>query len=357
MKLLFVGYLHGYGGAEKQITMLANAMDQRKHIVYFIALSENNLCYPLSENIEYEYECDKGCNRIISIIRRFLFLKNKIDEVEPELIIHFNMQSAYFCAIMGGKYASRSIYAERTDPYDESYGGFLSILRKFMTRKVGGFVFQTSGARDFFPEYVKKKCVVINNPIFINPDEFQRNNNPEKRVVSVGRLHKQKNHQLFIKAISKIAKEFSDYRFEIYGDGELKNELCFLIDELGLSETVFLMGNHKDILNRIKDASLFVLSSDYEGMPNTLMEAMVLGIPCISTDCRPGGAKELITDGIEGRIVPCRNEEELSRAIQESLKDYRKSMDMARKGQERIKRLRPEVIYKQWDEFFQSFLE
>ena len=117
------------------------------------------------------------------------------------------------------------------------------------------------------------------------------------------------------------------------------------------------MGNHKDILNKIKDASLFVLSSDYEGMPNTLMEAMVLGIPCISTDCRPGGAKELITDGIEGRIVPCRNEEELSRAIQETLKDYRKSMDMARKGQERIKRLRPEVIYKQWDEFFQSFLE
>lgn len=357
MKLLFVGYLHGFGGAEKQITMLANAMDFKGYNVSFISLSDNNLCYPLSEKIYYTSQRDHGNNRVINIVNRLKFLKSTIDKVSPDLIVHFNMQSAYFCAILGDKYASRSIYAERTDPYDESYGGVAGVLRNYMIRKVSGFVFQTKGARDFFPDYVRKKSIVINNPILINPDDYKRTVNPDKRVVSVGRLHNQKNHQLFIRAISKLSNEFNDYRFEIYGDGELEEELNTLIRNLNLSNIVFLMGSHEDILEKIRNASLFVLSSDYEGMPNTLMEAMALGIPCVSTDCRPGGARELIRDGSEGRIVPCKREEELAKAIRDSLVDYTTSIEMAKKAKERIKKLRPEIIYKQWEDYFLSLLK
>jgi len=353
MRLLFVGYLHGYGGAEKQLIMLANEMAERCHDVALVSLSENNPCFQISSKVSYDYFLDRYKLRLLNIGSRFLYLKRKIKEIAPDLIIHFNLQSAYMCAFMGKKISLSTIYAERGDPYDKEYTGMLAIIRKFMCKKIGGFVFQTKGAQEFFPLYVREKSIVVSNPIFINPKEYNRVSAPDNRIVTVGRLHEQKNHRLLINAIAKLPLEYKQYRVEIYGAGELKEELQKQIDENNLTHQVFLMGACSNVIEKIKNAALFVLTSDYEGMPNALMEAMALGIPCISTDCRPGGARELIKSGEEGLIVPCNNAEKLKAALIQMLDNQFAAEKMGEKAKDKMKNFAPEIIYSRWEGFFE----
>ena len=127
----------------------------------------------------------------------------------------------------------------------------------------------------------------------------------------------------------------------------LKNKLQSRIDELGLTEHVFLMGAKSDVLEWIKDSFCFVLSSDFEGLPNSLIEAMCIGMPCISTDCSPGGARELLRND-RGIVVPCGNKEELAEAINM----YLEKQDIAMKYGEEAFGLRREIeasiVAKEW---------
>ena len=357
MKLLFVGYLHGFGGAEKMIIMLANEMAKRKHDVTLVALAENNPSYPVSNKVKYFFGEDKGNRKFSVILGRYRILKRKINEFNPDLIIHFNLQSAYLCAFMSSQISKKTIYSERGDPYDKEYKGILGLLRYITFKRIKGFVFQTAGARDYFNENIKKRSCIIHNPVFLNPDEYPAPEVREKRIVTIGRLSEQKNQKLLIDAIAKLPKDKYNHRVEIYGDGELKNTLQKHIDELKLSDRVLLMGTFSDIHKRIQNASLFVLTSDYEGMPNALLEAMTMGLPCISTDCRPGGARELIEDGINGMIVPCANAEELSNAINSLLNNPELAEIFAKEAQKKAARAKPSIIYGQWEAFFQKQLD
>ena len=127
---------------------------------------------------------------------------------------------------------------------------------------------------------------------------------------------------------SLIADEFPDYSLIIYGEGSLRKELESYVKEKNLQGRVFLPGAKDNIQERIKDASLFVLSSDYEGIPNALIEAMAIGLPCVSTDCSPGGAKELIESGENGLIVECENPKLLAAAVKSMMVEREESRRM-----------------------------
>lgn len=354
MKLLFIGFLHGFGGAEKQLIMLSNEMANREHNVHLLSLSQNKPCYPIESNVNYCFKEDESNNKVLNILGRYKYLKKQIDTIQPDLIINFNVQPAFMCALMGKEIAKKTIYAERGDPYDKEYSGISGMIRDYMMNHIGGFVFQTQGACDFFSDNVKKKSEVINNPIFINPDDYSRVLEPEKRIVTVGRLHEQKNQKLFVQAISNLSEQYSCFSAEIYGEGALKEKLQKQIDESGSNLKISLMGAHSDVLDRIKDASIFVLTSDYEGMPNALMEAMALGIPCISTDCRPGGARELIDDSVSGYIVPCGDCELLKKRIETLINEPGNGKKMADAARLKIKKLMPDVIYDKWESYFKE---
>lgn len=352
MKLLFVGYLHGFGGAEKQLIMLSNEMARRGHYVYLLSLSQNNPCYSIETSVHYVFKEDKSNSKILKILERYKYLKKQLLDIQPDLIISFNVQPALMCALMSDGIAKKTIYAERGDPYDKEYSGVNGVLRKYMMKRVGGFVFQTKGARDFFAEDVKNRSAVINNPIFINTDDYPRELDLDKRIVTVGRLHEQKNQKLFIQAIANLPNKYSEYSAEIYGDGSLDKELQKQIDESGTKIKITLMGAHKDVLDRIKNASVFVLTSDYEGMPNALMEAMALGIPCVSTDCRPGGARELIQDGVDGFIVKCGDYKCICERIEEILEDEKLAETISINAKKKMGMFVSTKIYDRWEHFF-----
>ena len=354
MKLLFVGYLHGFGGAEKMQINLANAMAEKGHEVLFISLAENNLKYTLSEKVKYKFIKDKGKNKMTILLNRYFNLKALLSSKEHDLSVHFWLQSAYMCAFMSDKIANKTIYCERSDPYDKEYSGFLGKIRNLSFKRIRGFVFQSKGARNYFGEKVQNKSCIIFNPVFIKKEDFQISLVREKRIVTVGRLHEQKNQKLLIEAIKMLPSKYDNYIIEIYGDGPLEEELQKLIIKYNLSKRIILRGTFKDIHKRIVNASLFILTSDYEGMPNALMEAMALGLPCISTDCRPGGAKELIKNKENGIIIPCNDKLALVEAIKFMLENQSIANKMGEKAKEIIDIANPEQIYKMWEKFFKS---
>lgn len=193
------------------------------------------------------------------------------------------------------------IYSERNDPNRVNQRKVDKIYRKIVEHRADEFVFQTTGAQKCYPKKVQKRSVVILNPLDVTGFPTHDFTVEKKEIVTVGRLEPQKNQKLLINAFSELAKDFPDYTLIIYGEGSLRNELENYIISKGLQSKVVLPGVKNNIQEYIKDASLFVLSSDYEGIPNALIEAMAIGLPCVSTDCSPGGARELIADEA-GRI-------------------------------------------------------
>lgn len=349
MRIVFLSYLHGFGGAEKQNVMLANAMAERGHDVTLISIFADNNCYELNHSVKYIFLPDRGAkaNRIIT---RYQDIKRLLKELHPDVTINFWFQSAYMTAMMKKSITGKVIYSERGDPGDKEYSGALGVIRKLTLPRIDGFVFQSKGAQNYFNNKIQKRSIVIPNPVFVRAEAYPSVTNRRKAIVNVGRLHPQKNQKLLIDAFALVEEKIPEYTLEIYGDGELKEELQSYIDKMGLADRVFLKGTSKQIHQLIYDASLFVLSSDYEGLPNTLLEAMALGIPSISTDCKPGGAREIIDNGINGLVTPIGGKEQLADAIMRLLTDNQTAKQMSEKAKSKMRGFSPSEIYARWEE-------
>lgn len=354
MKIVFLSYLHGFGGAEKQNVMLANAMAERGHDVTLISICADNNCYPLDERVKYTYLPDRKSN-VFRIITRYQDIKRKLKEIEPDVTVNFWFQSAYMTAIMKKSITGKVVYSERGDPGDKEYSGALGLIRELTLPRIDGFVFQSKGAQNYFNKKVQKRSTVIPNPVFVKAEDYPEVKERRKAIVTVGRLHPQKNQKLLIDAFALIADKIPEYTLEIYGDGELKDELQRQIDELRLTDRVFLKGTSKQIHKLIYDAALFVLSSDYEGLPNTLLEAMALGIPSISTDCKPGGAREIIENGVNGMITPIGNKEELAKIMLQVLRDRSIQQSFSANSRATVSKYYPDLIYTNWETKLQCF--
>ena len=206
------------------------------------------------------------------------------------------------------------IISERNDPKEaNSYWQYL--MSKILYPFADCCVFQTKRIQNYYSKKCIDKSSIILNPL--DTTSFpQKNNYEQKSFVAVGKLWPQKNHLLLIDAFKECS---NDYILKIYGEGPLRDKLTSRIKELELSDRVFLMGNQPDIINKIIDEGVFVLSSDYEGLSNALMEAMCVGMPCISTNC--AGADEIIKDGTNGLLVEVGNKQQLTEAMDLLAKD------------------------------------
>lgn len=353
MKIATIAYLHGAGGAERQIIMLSNEMAIRGHEVHMIVLSDFKAPYPISEKVTVHDLSGKE-NGKLSVIKRFLAFRSTIKEIRPDITINYNIQGAYFSLLVGKSSCGKILYSERGDPYDKEYSGLLGKVRDFTCRHVDALVFQSEGARDFFNIQKKQKATVIHNSVTVPQNKYPIAEKRDNRIVTVGRLHPQKNPHLLLDAFAKIVPLYPDIRLDFYGDGEMHDELQDKINKLGLEHRVKLHPSRKDIFDCIRTARVFVLPSDYEGMPNALMEAMSLGLPCISADCRPGGARTLIKDGQNGFIVPVRNVNALADKIMYLLDNPDIAEQIAKEARHLGETHTNEITFNKWNDFLQS---
>lgn len=352
-KVVLVAYLHGNGGAERQIILLANNLIKFNYCVYLVILADNKIRYDIDQNVIVVDLSYREIGRF-RILKRYIALLSFYRQIRPDISIHYNYQSAYFSCLMPKGIPGKIIYSERGDPADKEYKGILGLMRKLTINRINGFVFQTDGAKHYFSKIVQGRAVVIPNSVAVPEHKYGICKNRDKRIITVGRLHPQKNQELLIRAFASIAHFIPDYSLEIYGEGVLKEYLLGIIRDLGLADRVFIKHPVKNIFEVMWSASLFVLSSDYEGLPNSLMEAMALGVPSISTDCRPGGARSLILDGVNGFIVPINDKFQLANKILFLLQNEKLALQFSQCALQIFNVHSDSVIFKKWDVFLKQ---
>lgn len=355
---LLIGSLAG-GGAERVVCNLANYLADKGHEITVLTVSDKQT-YKINDNVRhvvlYGESDSKLPHQIINIIRLYrmnrYFRKENVDvylTFLPKLTSFILAQRRFIkCPI---------ILAERADP-----GTFCAASEK--NQKIfekyypyaDGYIFQTEDAKEYYRTHginVEDSVVIPNaiNPEFIRP---QYQGKCRKAIVGAGRLTEQKNFSLLINAFAAVSKIYPEYELEIYGEGPLKNDLANEAKVLGVAEKVKFQGYVKNLGDRIQDATLFVLSSNFEGMPNALMEAMALGMPVISTDCPAGGSKFLIKEGENGLLIPINDSKKLVEAMLEILSNERIRSVMGKNASLVCEELEPKKIYGNWDNYIQK---
>lgn len=250
----------------------------------------------------------------------------------------------------------------RNDPVRD-YAPY-KIPTKIMEKKAAGCVFQTPGAMRFFSKRLQDKSRIIFNPL--SEEYFRQDVTGQeageahrKEIVTAGRISRQKNQRLLICAFQNILKEYPDYTLKIYGDvqeNDLYRELKKYISENGLQDKVLFMGVAGSLWNELRGAAVFVLPSDYEGMPNTLIEAMALGLPCIATDCPCGGSAMLIENDVSGILVPTGDQEALQKALCALLAEPAEAVRMGGNAKKILEKVRPDKICNEWMEFIKDIV-
>ena len=243
-------------------------------------------------------------------IRRICNMRKVFKQNRDSILVAFGPDAAFFAVIAKWGLSMKLIASERNDP--SLFGN--GTVRKFAYPRSDRIVFQTEDAKNYFPQKIQRKSEIIANPIsdnLIEPYEGIR----KKTVVCVGRLEKQKNHHMMIQAFAGFTKKYPEYTLHLFGKGSLQEELEQFSIQLGISKKVIFEGFRSDVLSQIRDAGMYILSSDYEGISNALLEAMALGLPVISTDCPIGGSRMCIENEKNGLLVPVKNVNDLTRAM------------------------------------------
>lgn len=286
-------------------------------------------------------------SRFVRLFKRFTALKTFFENHRNAAIIALSLDSDCFAAIIGKFVPNRVVISERNDPEQYPDSRLYRKFRDFCFNFADVCIFQTEYAMKCFPDKVQKKGIIIPNPI--NPDiPVFENIDKEKKIVSAGRLKEQKNFPMLIHAFSKFVKKHPEYTLDIYGDGYLLNELIDLTEKLGLREKVNFNGFNTNIFPIIASASMFVMSSDYEGISNAMLESLAIGTPTICTDCPVGGAREMIENGLNGLLVPVGDSDALCEAMCKVAGDPEFAEMLGRNGQKIREKYPVEKIAQQW---------
>lgn len=195
------------------------------------------------------------------------------------------------------------------------------------------------------------RVVAIPNPVSFTTNETAKLNS--KTIVSVGRLQSQKNYASLIRAFKHVADSHPDWTLEIYGDGDEKNLLQNEIASLGLADNVLLKGYTADVSRKMLDASLYVCSSKFEGLPLVLVEAMSCGLPIVSYAC-PCGPKDIITEGKDGFLVPVNDEQALADRMCYLIENEDRRKEMGKAAKMTSRKYEVENIVQLWMDLFNS---
>lgn len=347
-KVLFYINTLGKGGAER---VIKNLSEQFALNGFASILVTSFLCkqeYQVNSNVKRIALYDKRLKGFIfRNIRLISKLKKTIKNENPDVVISFMGESNFRSILATRKTKTKCIVSVRNDPEKEYRSFFSRLLAKKLYKKTDGIVFQTEDAMKWFSKPIQLKSKVILNQVdSLFFDTFY--DGERKDIVSVGRLVEQKNHELLIKAFSLISNETKD-NLIIYGDGPLRQKLSLLIKDLQLEGRVMLPGTINNVSETIKSAKLFVLSSYYEGMPNALMEALALGLPCVSTDCPCGGPKQIIVNNFNGLLVQNNNSNSLAEAMIKILKNKGLQSQFSIESKKMANNMfSPSLVFKTW---------
>lgn len=287
------------GGTERVIAVIANYLSLHAYSVQILMTSREEVEYELHKDIVVKVLGKRTGGSLIKRAKRILDLRRTFKNNAKAVVISFGTETNMFTLLAGLGLRNQIIVSERNDPNQCDF----KRLRNLIYRLGDHFVFQTEDARQHFSKKIAGRGVVIPNPL---AREMCKDFSGERvrDIVAVGRLEPQKNHEMLLRAYQLFDREYPGYRLVLYGEGFLQEKLEQLADKLEIRDKVIFAGFSYEVEKKIQNAAMYVLSSDYEGISNSLMEAMALGLPVISTDCPIGGSRMLISDKENGLLTP-----------------------------------------------------
>lgn len=370
-KIMFHINSLGKGGAERVVSLLSNEFAKNGIEVVIATEWYSEEEYELNSKVKRVHvglsKSEESASRIAKQWIRIRNLRRAIVEEQPTVVLSFCVKANYRAMMATVGTGFPVIVSVRNDPKIDYVGKANNLMNKWFLNRAAGCVFQTQEAKEFFDEALQEKSIIICNPVNEKYLQAERKN-AKKKIVCVGRLVAQKNQMLLVNAFENILQKYEDYELYLYGDGsddECKKELLQYVSNktiqvksnsqnektekhVELKDKIHFMGLSSTLEKDMADAAMFVLPSNYEGMPNALMEAMALGLPVISTDCPCGGSRYWIEPGITGQLVPVKNVKSMTQAIEYYILNPEEAEKMGQKARQRLQEATLDKVYEQW---------
>ncbi len=364
MKLVYiVNHISGPGGLERVLSLKANYLE--KHFgyeIHFITLNEKNIdpFYQFSKGHTFHSISVSG--NTIKYLRSYIRgIKLKINEIKPDVISVCDdglkgLLAPWLlgkpCPIIYERHISKSVEVS-SDDYSFITRIKKSLKFRLMNLGTGGFdrfVLLTEGNKK---EWKGNNIQIIPNPLSFYPNE--QSNLSNKTVLAVGKHSFQKGYDRLLKSWKTVSEKHPNWKLEIYGSIYEDVGLDKLANNLGISSSVSFHNPTKNIAEKYKEASIYVMSSRFEGFGMVLTEAMAYGVPCISFDC-PHGPADIISNNEDGILVENNNVESFSEALSYLIENKSKRIEMGSNARKNVQRYAIEKIAKQWDDLFKSLI-
>lgn len=350
------------GGAEKQIVYLTNLLSQ-VYNVHLVILENKNIVHSVNKNVDFihlDYDESESFLKL-GPIKSYKLIRNICGDIKEiikrkniDLVIAYKDREVLFSYIVSCFVKVKVLVSQRGDYNNLPL--YWQIILKYVYHHCNGVIFQLPSVQKFYSMSDKNSKVIPNPSTLVFSDDIY-GAYASKKILSAGRFQDRKRFDLLIKAFSIVNKKYPEYELFIYGDGNERKNLEALIDELKLSEKIHLPGFIKDVIRNNLDAEMFVFTSDSEGIPNILIEALSAGIPCIATDCLPGGADFLLNHGENGLLINRNSIDALVKSIYMYIENRQQALEYGKKGKRYMENFSEEIVNNKFLSYVNNILE
>lgn len=349
------------GGAERVVTNLANQFAQEGYEVLIATEWYGENEFQIDPRVRRVHvglqETDQKKNRVVQFLLRIKYLRAFMKKERPDALIAFAHRAIYRALTAGIGTKVPVIISVRTDPvghYDK-FSDKVQIALLF--DRAAGAVFQTEGAKEFFAPHLQDTSRIILNPIHPKYIGVPAPKERTKTVVQSGRLVDFKNQPNLIRAFLKVHEKHPDYCLKIYGpdshDGT-KEILEEIIASNHAEDYVKLMGGSDCLEKELADAAVYAFTSDWEGLPNALLEAMALGLPIVATDCPCGGPRTVMTDGVDGILIPIKDVAAIEAGINRLIENPKEAEKMGMAARRISEKANARAVFEQWRDYIEE---
>lgn len=376
MKLVYCISSHqSFGGIEVVTSLKANALSKMEGYCVWLLDSESPSAVPglsssnvrqIELGVRYQTVVSRFpinlLARLMKMFRHRRLIKKELMRIQPDIVISVGEEKFFLPFIKGSWKTIREIHFPKNQRQRfEQKNAVLRGLSKLgdwleydvVCKKYDQVVLLTEEDKRINWGN-KKNLSVIPNPSRFRPDSPSCLK--EKRIITIGRLAYEKDYASLIRAFSLVSKRFPDWQLDIYGEGPEYSSLLSEINSFGLMGSTCLKGTSSDIQKELLSSSIFVLSSKFEGFSLVLIEALNCGLPVLSYSC-PYGPKEIITDGVNGFLVPLDDEKALAERICQLIADETLRQRMGNAAYALSERFLLEHIIKRWSALFNKLLQ
>lgn len=356
MKILFVIRDMFVGGAGKQLALTANALADYGYEIFIYSYYGLELNQTLNSSIKFITPKSLPKNKITEYVGAILNIRKQIKNIQPDILISWRCNAGCFSKLASLGLNVKTIFSERTDPYTET--SFILKISAFICNFSDGGVFQTEAARQYYKRLLSRS-VVIPNPIHLDTNNlilapFEKRKN---EIVHIARMQiSQKRQDVMLNAFKIFLGHHPDYILSFYGDGVDFTKVQNMAQDLGIADFVKFHGVVSNVIEKIGEAKLLVLTSDYEGIPNVILEAFAASVPVVSTDCSPGGARVLIDEGDNGFIASVGNAKIIAEKMAMIVDDVNLAEKFITNGKIKLKEFAPKVIFEKWNEYLKRIV-